>query len=115
MAARRKSRDRPVPEQLGEVRKVYVETSVWGMTLENQPRALRQPTNQFLQQCASGRFAPYISMVVLEEIASAPASAATRMVREITKLAPPTLELSEKSEDLAEAYLKAGVIPANKQ
>ena len=37
------------------------------------------------------------------------------MVREINKLAPLTLELSDKSEHLAEAYLRAGIIPAKKR
>ncbi len=37
------------------------------------------------------------------------------MVREINKLAPSLLELNEKSEELAGAYLEAGVIPAHKR
>jgi hypothetical protein len=85
------------------------------MTLANQPRALREPTRQFLRQCGSGIFIPYISTVVLEEIAMAPAAAAARRMREINKLAPPALKISEESEQLAEAYLRAGVIPAKKR
>jgi len=115
MAARRRSKTPVVPARPGAARKVYVETSIWGMTLENQPRALREPTNQFLRRCASGVFVSYVSVVVLEEIALAPASAAARMVREINKLAPAVLKLSDESEDLAEAYLHAGVIPAKKR
>jgi hypothetical protein len=41
------------------------------MTLENQPRALREPTKQFLDQCGAGIFVPYLSTVVLQEIALA--------------------------------------------
>ena len=37
------------------------------------------------------------------------------MVREINKLAPVALEPNEQSEDLAAAYLRAGVIPAKKR
>jgi hypothetical protein len=115
MAARRRRRDSLFPARPGEARKVYVETSVWGMTLENQPRALREPTKRFLRQCGSGVFAPYVSTVVLQEIELAGASAATRMVREINRLGPTALEPSEESEELAEAYLRAGVIPAKKR
>jgi hypothetical protein len=115
MAARRRSGDRPLTGRLGRAQKVYVETSVWGMTLANQPRALREPTKQFLRQCDSGIFVPYLSTVVLQEIALAGASAAARMVREINRLAPMVLEPSEDSEELAEAYLRAGVIPAKKR
>jgi hypothetical protein len=76
---------------------------------------LREPTIQFLRQCVSGIFVPYISAVVVEEIAQAPAAAAARMLHEINKLAPLRVEPSEKSEELAEAYLQAGVIPAKKR
>ena len=115
MAARRRHRKKRVPHRPREARKVYVETSVWGMMLENQPRALREPTKQFLRQCAEGIFVPYISTVVLQEIALAEASAAAQMVAEINKLTPLALEPSEESEELADAYLEAGIIPLKKR
>jgi hypothetical protein len=106
----KQSNNRPIV-----ARKVYIETSVWGMMLENQPRALREPTKRFLRQCVSGLFVPYVSTVVLLEIALAEPAAAERMVREINKLSPNALEPTEESEELAEAYLRAGVIPAKKR
>jgi hypothetical protein len=114
MTPEQENGDKLVTDLPAEARRVYVETSVWGMTLVNQPRALRQPTKEFLRQCTLSLFLPYISTVVLEEVAMAPAAAASRMMREINKLAPPALKLSEESEQLAEAYLRAGVIPAKK-
>src|SRR5437773_9194798 len=95
--------------------KAYVETSVWGMTLPGQPRALREPTKQFLSRCRSGLFVPYISTVVLQEVARAGPQAAERMLAEINKLAPFTVELSAESEALAQEYIKAGVVPAKKR
>lgn len=115
MAARRKSRDRRLPAVARPAPKVYIETSVWGMTLDNQPRALRQPTQQFLRQCVSGLFVPYVSTVVMDEIGMAPPSAAAAMVREINKLTPVLLDVSAESEELADAYLNAGIIPAKKR
>ena len=112
MAIRR--RRRPATARPGEARTACIETSVLGMTPANQPRALRQPTQQFLRQCASGLFIPYISTVVTDEIASAPVAVAARIAREINKLAPRLLEPSVESEELADAYLRAGVIPAHK-
>src|SRR6266487_7197930 len=100
MGTRRRGRSKPSTELLAEGRKVYVETSVWGMTLDNQPRALREPTMRFLHQCGLGIFVPCISTVVLQEIALA-GPVAARMVREINKLGPITLELSDRSEELA--------------
>ena len=111
MAIRR--RRRPATARPGEARTACIETSVLGMTPANQPRALRQPTQRFLRQCASGLFIPYISTVVTGEIASAPAAVAARIASEINKLAPRLLEPSAESEELADAYLSAGVIPAH--
>jgi hypothetical protein len=85
------------------------------MTLENQPRALREPTRQFLRLCASGLFAPYISTVALQEIALAPAWAAARRVRAMNQLRPVALEPSLASEELADAYVQAGIVPAKKR
>ena len=113
MAKRR--RGRSVITGPGEARTAYIETSVWGMTPANQPQALRQPTQQFLRQCESGLFIAYISTVVTDEIASAPASVAAHIAREINKLAPRLLEPSAASEELADAYLRASVIPAHKR
>ncbi len=78
-----------------EARKVYVETSAWGMTLPSQPRALREPTKKFLRQCESGLFVPYISTVVLQEIVRAGAKDAAQMLHEINRLLP--IELSPNS------------------
>jgi hypothetical protein len=115
MTARRRKKATVVASPPHKSRRVYVETSVWGMTLDDQPRALRQPTNEFLRQCALGLFVPSISTVVLEEIGLAPAAAAERMVRQINTLAPRILKVSDESEDLADAYLQAGIIPAKKR
>jgi len=53
--------------------------------------------------------------VVADEIALAPAAQAAQMMQEINRLAPAILNLSEESEQLAQKYLQAGVIPAKKQ
>ena len=95
---------RPINGRPSEPRKVYVETSVWGMTLPNQPRALRQPTQHFLRQYASGIFLPYISTVVLQEVGRAKESERARMMQAIDKLAPVNLDPVEASEALAEHY-----------
>jgi len=85
------------------------------MTLSSQPRALREPTKQFLKQCRSGLFVPFISEVVLQEIARAGPRDAARMLEEINKLLPLELAPSVESEQLAGDYIKAGVLPAKKR
>jgi hypothetical protein len=94
--------------------KVYVETSVWGMTLASQPRALREPTKKFLTQCRLGLFLPHISNVVFQELKRANPRDADRILAEVGKLAPVELMSSPESEHLAEEYIKAGIVPAKK-
>jgi len=94
---------------------VYVETSVWGMTLRSQPRALREPSKHFLRQCQSGLFVPYISTVVLQEIVRAGAEDAVQMLAEINQLVPIELSPNSASEELAEEYIKVGIVPAKKR
>jgi len=95
--------------------KVYVETSVWGMTLDSQPRALCEPTKKFLRQCRSGLFVSYISTVVLQELARADPNDAEQMLLAINRVAPIELAVSPESEQLAEEYIRAGVVPAKKR
>jgi hypothetical protein len=66
MAARRRKKSKVPTDRPRPAPKVYIETSVWGMTLDDQPRALRETTRQFLRQCSSGLFVTYISTVVVQ-------------------------------------------------
>jgi hypothetical protein len=104
--ARKKTQESP---------RVYVETSVWGMTLPGQPRALRQPTQKFLAQCRGSQFVSFISTVVLQEVLRAGPHEAQQMLAEINRLAPVQLQPDADSEQLADAYLQAGVIPPKKR
>ena len=85
------------------------------MTLPSQPRALREPSKQFSRQCRIGLFVPYISSVVLQEIARASARDADQMVVEINRLAPVELTPSAEVEQLAAEYVKAGIVPSRKR
>jgi predicted nucleic acid-binding protein len=102
-------------EMTGTASKVYIETSVWGMILPDQPRALRVPTKRFLDQCEAGLFFPFISPVVLREVRRAKPREAERMLDEIHRLEPTVLLATEKSKHLADDYITAGVISAKKR
>ena len=95
--------------------RVYIETSVWGMLLPNQPRALREPTRRFLAQCRAGLFAPYVSAAVFEEIEQANPRTARQLLAEINKLHPEELKTNETSEFLASKYIEVGILPPKKR
>ena len=56
MVASRMRGTRRVTTFRRDAQRAYVETSVWGMTLNNQPRAFREPTVQFLRQWPAQEF-----------------------------------------------------------
>ena len=99
---------------MDQIQKVYIETSVWGMTLPRQPRALRQPSLEFLRQCRLGIFEPYISTVVLDEVQEAKAPRANRILAEIERHHLSVLEPTREAERLADEYVKAEIIPRKK-
>jgi hypothetical protein len=53
--------------------------------------------------------------VVLQEIARADPRDAARMLQEINKLLPVEMAPSAGSEQLADEYIKAGILPAKKR
>ena len=100
---------------IAEPPKVYVETSVWGMILPGQPRALRQPTKRFLEQCRARLVAPFISTLVMEEISRAEDPEARQMLAEIARVNSVVLMATGEADKLADDYVRMGVLPAKKR
>lgn len=92
-------------------RRVYVETSVWGMVPPGQSRVLREPTLEFLDQCTSRVYLPGISDIVTDEIRNAPPETRSHILTKIADVDPVQLPLSGEVEALAEHFLHEGVLP----
>lgn len=94
---------------------VYIETSVWGMTVKGQNPALRMPTLEFLRRCGAGDFVPYISNVVLEEIDEAPEAIQVEIARQIADVRPIALPLPSDAELLADRFIQEKILPARRR
>lgn len=96
------------------MRRVYIETSVWGMVAPDQTAALREPTLEFLGQCAGRVHLPHISPVVANELRQAPPQIQQAVLRKLDEVNPLVLAMSAPGEALAERFIKEGVLPARR-
>ena len=93
------------------MRRVYVETSVWGMVPTDQNPTLRQPTLEFLGRCAVRGFLPHISDIVSHEIRQAPHSVQDAILEQISLVKPLVLPLPPEVDVLAQRFIDLGVLP----
>jgi predicted nucleic acid-binding protein len=93
------------------MRRVYIETSVWGMVAPGQSPALQEPTVEFLDQCAARKHQPYISAVVADELRQAGVEVQQVTIAKLGAVDPHILAITPASEALAERFLREGVLP----
>ena len=93
------------------MRRVYIETSVWGMVAPGQNPVLQEPTVEFLEKCERGVFEAYISDVVANEVRQAPEAAQQAIQEWIDRINPVELKLSDEADALAQRFIEEGVVP----
>ncbi len=91
-------------------RRVYIETSVWGMVSPDQSRVLREPTLQFLDQCQRRIYLPHISEIVATEISQAPPATQEQVLHRISEVNPILLSVPAEAEILAERFVEQGIL-----
>jgi hypothetical protein len=94
-------------------RSYYVETSVWGMIPQGQPRELRRASLQFFRRLPRPAF--FISSVVLDEIGACEQTDRSQILEIIEATAPTLLEVTLESYELARFYIESGILPAGKR
>ena len=93
------------------MRRVYIETSVWGMVAPGQNPVLQEPTVEFLEKCECGVFEAYISDVVANEVRQAPAATQQAIEEWIARVNPVELKLSDEGDQLAQRFIEQEVVP----
>src|SRR5262249_36226965 len=93
------------------MRRVYIETSVWGMVPPGQPLAMRQPTLEFLREGENRVFLPCISDVVSDEIRQAPPEIQDAILKRLSEVEPVILPLPAEADVLAQRFIDEGVLP----
>lgn len=94
-----------------DMRRVYIETSVWGMIAPGQSPSLQEPTVEFLGQCEARRHEPFISAVVADELRQAPPDIQRVTIAKLGSVNPHVLELTPEIEALAGRFLREGILP----
>lgn len=88
--------------------RVYLDTSVIGGAFDEE---FAQDTQTFMEGISTGQVIPVISDVVQTEVARAPQKI-QELLAEIQEFGAEIVALDKEADQLATAYLEAGVIPA---
>ena len=91
--------------------RVYIETSVWSHVFHDETPDFQRVTVEFLKQAKERVVVPYISTLVLDEVARADARRRDAILEEIAGVGPILLRRSQQADDLAGRYVQAGVLP----
>jgi hypothetical protein len=93
----------------------YLETSIWGTLAPRQPRDRKQVVHRLLHLLDGVRGACVVSDMVLAEIKKAPTEEADKILKHMDQVQPTVHAISEAIEELARAYIAAGVLPEGRQ
>jgi hypothetical protein len=91
--------------------RVYVETSVWSFAFADDAPDYRADTLAFFDRCRSGA---YVSDGVLEELSRADEPLRSELTRLVGNIQPALVETSPEARQLADVFVREGVVPASK-
>ena len=90
--------------------KVYLETTMFNRMVENG-RKYCEETKLFFAEIAAGRFEPFTSVYVIEELEKTTGEKRETMLNLIPEYHIQVLPLDEETVELASRYVKEGIIP----
>ena len=91
--------------------RIYLDTSVLSGYYADDSPEKRDITRKFFDEIFGGEYEAVISLLVLEEIGKAPETKKTKMLKLIDEYGIGTVSITEEAENLADAYVKDGIIP----
>jgi len=94
-----------------KITKLYLETSVWNFLFATDAPEHQESTKLLFEQINENKFEAYISRLVLDEIIRCPKPKQTLLLEQIKKHKPFIIEPSLEVNQLAEEYIKNGIIP----
>ncbi|MCG3180735.1 MAG: hypothetical protein BIFFINMI_03098 [Phycisphaerae bacterium] len=94
---------------------VYLETSIWSHVLADDAPDARAAVLDLLKRVQAGEYEAVISAVVTDEFARAAPDIQPRLYDLLAQYQPGILEMTGEVEDLAAAYIRAGIVPPAKR
>ena len=89
--------------------KVYLETTLFNYYFD-EDRDAHADTVAFFEECAAGKFEPYTSGYVINELDDAPMDKREKMLALIGKYNITVLSINDKSDELALKYIAEGAL-----
>jgi predicted nucleic acid-binding protein len=90
--------------------KIYLETTMFNYYFD-EDRDAHADTVTFFEECLAGKFEPYTSFYVTEELESAPEEKRDKMLALIGKYNITVLTASDEVDNLARRYIAEGALP----
>jgi predicted nucleic acid-binding protein len=91
--------------------KVYLETSIFNFVFADDAPDKKQDTLKLFEEIQQGKYVPYTSAYVLQELRRAAEPKQSQMVELIYKYNMEFLGQNDEAERLANIYIQDGVIP----
>ena len=93
-----------------KIRKIYLETTMFNYYFD-EDRDAHPDTVTLFEECLSGKFEPYTSVYVTDELEAAPEGKRDKMFELIKKYDIQVLNVSEEINELADKYIVEGALP----
>jgi predicted nucleic acid-binding protein len=90
--------------------KVYIETTLFNYYFDTD-RDAHADTVSFFEECASGKFEPYTSGYVINELDDAPVEKRDKMISLIGEYNITILTITDEADELAQRYIAEGALP----
>lgn len=91
--------------------KIYLETTMFNFYFADDAPEKRQDTLKLFEEIRQGKYTPYTSVAVTDELLRAPEEKRAKMLRLIEEYGITVMEVDGESERLAEIYVSEGVVP----
>jgi predicted GIY-YIG superfamily endonuclease len=92
--------------------RVYIETSIFNFVFTDDAPDKRQETLKLFAEIKEGRYEPYTSVYVVQELEQAFEPKREKMLALLREYNIKTLDANAKAERLADVYVAEGIIPA---
>ena len=90
---------------------IYLETTIFNFPFTNDAPQYRADTLRLFEEIKAGKFKPFTSEYVIDELEAATDSLKEKRIRLIKEYGVEVIPASDEVKNLAAVYIEAGIIP----
>ena len=91
---------------------IYLETTIFNFPFADDAPQYQADTLRLFAEIKAGKFRPFTSQYVLDELEAATDSLRKERIRLITEYGVEVIPASDEAKNLAMAYIESGIIPS---